>query len=273
MMHRPRKRFGQNFLHDSQVITEIISMINAQCTDHIVEIGPGKGALTEFLIGQCQQLDIIELDRDLVAVLNTRFTHVKDLQIHCADVLNVKLDKLLAGAEDKLRIVGNLPYNISTPLLFHLLGYSQIIDDMHFMLQKEVVNRICAKPGSKTYGRLSVMIQYHCRVHKIIDVEAESFTPKPKVASAVLRLIPHQHSDIRVKNLANFKDLVGRAFSQRRKTIRNSLRPLLSEDEMRSVNVNPNARAETLTISEFAQLSNLCERRAKYEETVPVNIR
>ncbi len=270
MMHRPRKRFGQNFLHDNQVIDEIISMINAQHTDHIVEIGPGKGALTEFLIGQCRQLDIIELDRDLVAVLNAKFKHANDLQIHCADALKIKFDDLLAGAEDKLRIVGNLPYNISTPLLFHLLDYSPIIDDMHFMLQKEVVNRICAQPGSKTYGRLSVMIQYHCSARKIIDVEAESFTPKPKVSSAVLRLVPHQQSNIRVKNLATFQNLVGRAFSQRRKTLRNSLRPLLSEDEIRLVKVNPNARAETLTVLEFAQLSDLYDSRTDRENTEPV---
>lgn len=259
--HRPRKRFGQNFLHDRQVIDQIISIIDIKSADHIVEIGPGKGALTEFLLSQCARLDVIELDRDLVALLEHKFADAGTLQIHCADALNINFAEL-SDFENKARIVGNLPYNISTPLMFHLLRYRDKIDDMHFMLQKEVVNRICAAPGSKTYGRLSVMVQYHCQPQKILDVGAECFTPRPKVDSAVVRLTPHIDTDHPVRNSEIFESLVLQAFSQRRKTIRNSLRRLLSEQEIGSISIDPNCRAENLTILQFVHLANLYETKA-----------
>ena len=257
MTHRARKRFGQNFLHNHGVINDIISMINAQCNDHIVEIGPGKGALTRELVGQCRKLDIIELDRDLVKLLDAQFGHLNGMTIHSADALNVNYSALVRPGE-KLRIIGNLPYNVSTPLLFHLMEHASNIHDMHFMLQNEVVNRLCALPGSKIYGKLSIMMQYHCQAEKLFEVGAENFSPQPKVSSAIVRLAPHDHPHAQVENFTIFRELVTQAFSQRRKTLRNSIRSFLSEDELRSLEIDPEARAETLTVQEFAQLSNLC---------------
>ncbi len=257
MTHRARKRFGQNFLHDQRVINDIISMINAQSSDHIVEIGPGKGALTRELVGQCRKIDIIELDRDLVKLLGTQFGHLDGMKIHSGDALDFNYTELIKPGE-KLRIVGNLPYNVSTALLFHLMKHASSIHDMHFMLQSEVVNRLCALPGSKRYGKLSIMTQYHCRTEKLFEVGAESFSPQPKVSSAIVRLSPHHHPQVLIENFEIFQELVTQAFSQRRKTLRNSIRSFLSEDELRSLKIDPGARAETLTIREFAQLSNQC---------------
>jgi len=257
MTHRARKRFGQNFLHDYGVINDIISMINAQCSDHIVEIGPGKGALTRELVRQCRIMDIIELDRDLVTLLDAQFGHLTGMTIHSGDALNINYSELAQSGE-KLRIVGNLPYNVSTPLLFHLMEHASNIHDMHFMLQNEVVNRLCALPGSKIYGKLSIMMQYYCRAEKLFEVGAENFSPQPKVSSAIVRLAPYNHPHAQVDNFTIFKKLITQAFSQRRKTLRNSIRLFLSEDELRSLDVDPEARPETLTVREFAQLSNLC---------------
>lgn len=257
MTHRARKRFGQNFLHDHRVINDIVSIINARPNDHIVEIGPGKGALTRELAGQCQKMDLIELDRDLVKLLDAQFGHLEGITIHSADALSINYTAL-AQPDGKLRIIGNLPYNVSSPLLFHLVKHASSIHDMHFMLQNEVVNRLCALPGGKIYGKLSIMMQYHCRAEKLFEVGAENFSPQPKVSSAIVRLVPHQHPQARVENFTIFQELVAQAFSQRRKTLRNAIRCFLSEDELRSLDIDPGTRPETLTVREFAQLSNLC---------------
>ena len=258
MAHKARKRFGQNFLHDQNIIYSILSTIHAQSEEHFVEIGPGMGALTEPLLQENVILDVVELDRDLVKFLTDKFKHNSKLSIHSADALNFDFSALAKQGE-KLRIIGNLPYNISTPLLFHLLKNANCIEDMHFMLQKEVVNRICAEPGSKRYGRLSVMIQYYCDTELAFEVPAESFDPIPKVMSAIVKLIPHEKPPVEIKDITTLNKIVTTAFSQRRKTIRNSLKTLISEEQMITLNIDPTLRAESITLSEFAQLSYLID--------------
>lgn len=253
--HVARKRFGQNFLHDYSVITNILANLNAKVGEHWVEIGPGQGALTTPLLAKGVNLDVVELDRDLVELLKHKFEDTPSITIHSGDALKFDFAKL-AQTGDKLRVIGNLPYNISTPLLFHLLENSSVIEDMHFMLQKEVVDRICAVPGNKQYGRLSIMMQYYCEAETLFDVMPESFTPIPKVVSAIIKLTPHRKPPIEVNNKALFDKVVAQAFSQRRKTIRNSLKTLLDEDDMLEVGINPNVRAETLSIADFAKLAN-----------------
>jgi 16S rRNA (adenine1518-N6/adenine1519-N6)-dimethyltransferase len=255
MQHRARKRFGQNFLEDFSVITRIINAIDIRETDHLVEIGPGKGALTESLVQQSRHLDVIEIDRDLAAYLRSRYAATENLTIHCTDALKTDFQSLTVGSE-KLRIIGNLPYNISTPLLFHLLDQQANIRDMHFMLQKEVVDRICANPGSKTFGKLSVMIQFHCKTEALFNVPPHSFIPEPKVTSAVVRLTPRESPQYWVKNPDDFRSLVNQAFSKRRKTLRNALKGFLSAEEIESTGIDPTARAETLEIEDYTRLSD-----------------
>jgi len=256
MSHSPRKRFGQNFLHDHNIIQNILSSIQASANEHWVEIGPGQGALTEPLLKKDIQLDVVELDRDLVVLLKRKFENNTSLRIYSADALNFDFSSL-AEDNEKLRILGNLPYNISTPLMFHLLSYASLIKDMHFMLHKEVVDRICADPGSKKYGKLSVMMQYYCDTELLFDVPPESFDPVPQVMSAIVRLVPHPKAPVQVNNLATFNRLVTQSFSQRRKTLRNSLKKLISEDEFKTLNIDSSKRAEMLSLSDFARLSNL----------------
>ena len=255
MAHQPRKRFGQNFLIDYNIIDQIIGSIAVQADQHWVEIGPGQGALTEPLLSNGIRLDVVELDRDLVKRLKTKFQHYKNLQIHSGDALNFDFAGLADNGE-LLHIIGNLPYNISSPLLFHLLESTKCIEDMHFMLQKEVVDRICATPGSKKYGRLSVMIQFHCATEKLFDVPAESFDPPPKIVSAIVRLTPHKKPPVDIACPADFNNIVTQAFSQRRKTIRNSLKKSLTETEIADLAIDPTTRAETLSLNEFARLAN-----------------
>lgn len=256
MTHTPRKRFGQNFLHDHNIIYNIISTIQAKPGEHWVEIGPGQGALTEPLLKLGLRLEVVELDRDLVALLKNKFRQNNYLQIHSADAL--KFDFLtLAENKKKLRIIGNLPYNISTPLMFHLLDNASCIEDMHFMLQKEVVDRICAAPGSKKYGRLSVMMQYYCATEFIFEVPPESFNPAPKVMSAIIKLVPHKQPPVQVNDMKMLNIVITQAFSQRRKTLRNSLKKLIEEDAIIALNIDPTLRAEALTLDDFAKLSNL----------------
>lgn len=250
-----RKRFGQNFLHDQAVIAQIIANLQIKKGEHWVEIGPGQGALTELLLEKATLLDVVELDRDLVALLKLKFKAKPHFTVHSADALKFDFSQI-AKQNDKLRIVGNLPYNISTPLLFHLLNFSDGIADMHFMLQKEVVDRICAVPGSKKYGRLSVMMQYHCAAHGLFDVSPESFHPVPQVNSAVIRLVPHITPPVLINDMIIFNKLVSQAFSQRRKTLRNSLRTLINDEAIIALDIDPNARAETLSLEDFAKLSN-----------------
>ena len=256
MTHTPRKRFGQNFLHDHNVINNIISTIQAKPGEHWVEIGPGKGALTEPLLKKGLRLEVVELDRDLVVLLTNMFRQYSQLQIHSTDALKFDFSALVEDNE-KLRIIGNLPYNISTPLMFHLLDSAYCIDDMHFMLQKEVVDRICAAPGSKKYGRLSVMMQYYCDTELLFVVPPESFEPAPKVMSAIVRLVPHQQPPVQVNDMDMLNRVVTQAFSQRRKTLRNSLKKLIDENAIIALNIDPALRAEALSLNDFAKLSNL----------------
>lgn len=254
MSHKPRKRFGQNFLQDERVAYAIVSAIAPRLDEHLVEIGPGQGALTRLLLDQCGQLDVVELDRDLVEWLEQKFADTKVLRIHSGDAL--KFDFSSLGGPGTLRVIGNLPYNISTPLLFHLFEQSGCIQDMHFMLQKEVVNRLCAQPGEKDYGRLGVMTGYYCSAESLMDVPAESFYPQPKVLSSVVRLVPHAQKPVSVPP-AILNRVVMAAFSQRRKTLRNALSGLLSAEEIESQGIAPGERAERLELEDFARLGGV----------------
>ena len=253
--HKARKRFGQNFLHDHHVIENIVANLQIESDDHIVEIGPGKGALTGSILIPGVPLDIIEIDRDLVALLKQKFEAHENLRIISADALQFDFSSLQKNNE-KLRVIGNLPYNISTPLLFHLFENFSCIKDMHFMLQKELVDRICADPGTKKYGRLSVMSQFYCSVEPLFEVAPESFTPSPKVISAIVKLTPHSQPPVQVESLAHFNKVVRTAFSQRRKTLRNSLKSLISEEKIRALSIDPGVRAESISLNDFAKLSN-----------------
>jgi len=253
--HRARKRFGQNFLHDQGVIQRIVNSVNPRPGDNIVEIGPGLGALTELLFEASDNINVVELDRDLVQRLQQRFGQQANFHIHSSDAL--KFDFSALASEKKLRIVGNLPYNISTPLLFHLMEQIDSIQDIHCMLQKEVVDRICAGPGENNYGRLSIMLQYHCQPQHLFNVDASAFQPPPKVDSAILRLTPHAEAPVTVKDKQLFALVVAQAFSQRRKTLRNCLKTLLNAEQIEAAGIDPTARPETLSLAEFARLSDL----------------
>ncbi len=254
MKHTARKRFGQNFLHDQHVINRIISRFHPQKGEFIVEIGPGLGALTWPLLDQIDELHAIELDRDLVARFEADPRSSGRLFLHQQDALTFDFSTL-ATPPDKLRIIGNLPYNISTPLLFHLLEFAPNIQDMMFMLQKEVVQRITAGPGGKNYGRLSVMLQAKCTIEKILDVSPGAFTPAPKVDSAVVQLTPHTSPVIDIPDSENFAMIVKASFTQRRKTLRNNLKGILNESEIIAAGVDPSVRAETLSLENFAALA------------------
>ncbi|HFE39472.1 MAG TPA: 16S rRNA (adenine(1518)-N(6)/adenine(1519)-N(6))-dimethyltransferase RsmA [Gammaproteobacteria bacterium] len=255
MKHKARKRFGQNFLHDQGIIQQIIHAIQPGKSDNIVEIGPGKGALTAPLLHAATKLNVIELDRDLIPILKQNLGYSECLNIHNVDALKYDFSQL-EKEKNHLRVVGNLPYNISTPLLFHLINYASVIKDMHFMLQKEVVDRITAKPNHKNYGRLSVMLQYHCFAEKLFVVKPGAFSPAPKIDSAIIRLIPYSDKPVKANNLNVFSAVVSQSFSQRRKTLRNNLKSMLNEDEIAELAINPAARAETLSIGEFVKLAN-----------------
>lgn len=263
--HRARKRFGQHFLTDENVVAQIVAAINPQPDDHLVEIGPGLGVLTETLLPYVPEMDAVELDRDIIPKLAARCGPLGRLNIHTSDALKFDFASLMKDGHE-LRIVGNLPYNISTPLMFHLLESRAVIQDMHFMLQKEVVDRLAATPGTKNYGRLSVMMQYHCRVESLFDVPPEAFSPPPKVNSAVVRLTPHGESPVAVDDVNMLSELVTQAFSQRRKTLRNTLKPLLSAEQMETLGIDPKRRAETLSLTEFAVLANAVTTDSKNRE-------
>jgi 16S rRNA (adenine1518-N6/adenine1519-N6)-dimethyltransferase len=252
--HTARKRFGQHFLHDRSIIERIVTTLDPKAGERVIEIGPGQGALTRELLARVAHLDAVELDRDLVASLCTRIPPDR-LTLHQADALKFDFCRL-AEPGHKLRLVGNLPYNISTPLLFHVLEQSNCIRDMLFMLQKEVVDRLSAAPGRKDYGRLSVMIQYRCTVEKLFNVPPGAFKPVPRVDSAVVRLTPHAAPPVAVNDPERFATVVRAAFASRRKTLRNNLKGLLSPEQMLSLGIDPIRRAETLTLAEFAVLSN-----------------
>ncbi len=252
MQHRPRKRFGQNFLTDSSVIQSIIHAINPQPTEKVVEIGPGLGALTHPLLKQLNALTVIEIDHDLVG-------HLKELKLPSTQTLNiVEADALTidyAALGNPIRLVGNLPYNISTPLMMHLLNFKHAIIDMHFMLQKEVVERIAAVPGGKSYGRLSIIIQYHCDVECLFIVPPESFFPAPKVDSAIIRLTPHRRAPYAKVCTKTLQDVVAVAFGMRRKTLANNLKPLLNAQEISALDIDPVKRPEQITIHEYIRIA------------------
>ncbi len=253
--HQARKRFGQHFLHDRGVIQRIVDLVDPQLEDHVIEIGPGLGAITRPLLERCRRLEVIELDRDVIPHLERRCEGVGELVIHRQDALTVDFAALRCDTRP-LRLVGNLPYNISAPLLFHVLASAEHLRDMHFMLQKEVVERMAAGPGEPDYGRLSVMLQYRCRVIPLFEIGPGAFDPPPKVDSAVVRLVPHAQPPVEVLDAARFEELVRRAFAQRRKTLRNNLRGLLDAQAIDATGVDPGRRPETLSLEEFARLAN-----------------
>lgn len=252
--HRARKRFGQNFLTDPTVLYDIIRLINPQSDDTMVEIGPGLGAMTHLLLQSLMQLHVVELDRDLVAHLKKTFSPEK-LIIHQGDALQFDFASIPVHDGGKLRVVGNLPYNISTPLLFHLAQFAPMVKDQHFMLQKEVVERMIAEPGSKAYGRLSVMLQWRYHMDLMLDVPPTAFEPVPKVDSAIVRMIPIENP--LACDTASLEQVVTKAFSQRRKVMRNCMAGLLTENELVDVGINPKARPETLQLSEFVALAKI----------------
>jgi len=251
--HRARKRFGQNFLHDPAVIQRIVDIINPQQQDNVIEIGPGKGALTKLILERVDKLNVIEIDRDLVQTLTMSLGNDERLTIHEADALKLDLSQF---GQTNLRIVGNLPYNISTPLLFHLLTYKDYIKDMLFMLQKEVVNRICAEPGNKQYGRLTVMLQCYCDVESLFTIKPGAFTPSPKVDSGIVKLTPLSKPRYKLSDYESLKVIVRESFSQRRKTIRNALKKHITEAEIIELGIAPEIRAENLEITDFVKLAN-----------------
>ncbi len=256
MKHQPRKRFGQNFLVDAGVIAAIVAAIRPARDDVIVEIGPGLGALTRPLLAAVGHLHAIEIDRDLAAALKREFA--PHLTVHAADVLAFDFATLGNG----LRVVGNLPYNISTPLLFHLAGFCAQIRDIHVMLQQEIVARMVAAPSDSNYGRLSVMLQYRFELEKLIEVPAAAFDPAPKVESSVVRLAPLRPLPHAAHDEAWFARIVKAAFSQRRKTLRNSLSAFVSEPELRAVAIAPTARAQELSVAQFVAIADYVSRRA-----------
>ena len=252
--HRPRKRFGQNFLHDPGVIDRIIDAIHPRPGEHLVEIGPGQGALTGGLLDSGCRLDAIELDRDLAPRLGETFGTNPLFKLMEADALSVDFASLIDG-DEQLRGVGNLPYNICTPLIFHLLGTAGHIQDMHFMLQREVVNRLAAEPGGKAWGKLGVMAQYHCHIEALFEVAPGAFNPPPKVTSAVVRLIPRRQAADPIRE-QRLRRVVSAAFSQRRKTLRNTLRDLIDVQQLEGLGISPGARAETLDLGQFLAISD-----------------
>ncbi len=266
--HRARKRFGQNFLRDESVIRRIVAAIHPLAKDHVVEIGPGRGALTAALLEKLDSLQVIELDRDLIPILQQKFSSHTGLQIHQGDALKFDFSSLHTPPQP-LRIIGNLPYNISTPLLFHLLQFHELISDMHFMLQKELVQRLAADPGNKHYGRLSVMAQYYCAIESLFEVAPSAFSPAPKVNSAIVRLTPKPASTA-VTNIATLDRLLRAVFGQRRKTLRNSLKNLLTTEQCEilceTLPVDLGQRPEQLTLDAFVSISNFIDQETHPQE-------
>jgi 16S rRNA (adenine1518-N6/adenine1519-N6)-dimethyltransferase len=253
MQHVARKRFGQHFLVDQHYIRRIIEAIGPQRQDRIVEIGPGLGALTTPLLEKIDHLDVVEIDRDIVAQLNATYPKAR-LTVHAADALQFDFDSI----GETLRVVGNLPYNISSPLLFHLAQYADRIVDMTFMLQKEVVDRMVAAPSTSDYGRLSVMLQSRFAMKRLFVVPPGAFRPPPKVESAIVRMIPLSPGALRPKNKKIFAEVVMAAFSQRRKTLRNTLKRWLEEADFTALGINPQLRAENLGVADFIHVSDYC---------------
>lgn len=263
--HAPRKRFGQNFLHNTNIIRQIVDSVRLSRTDNLLEIGSGLGALTEPLLAEVDGMTVIELDRDLANGLKINiganshpdFTIINDNAMHID--YRTLAEQVGRGA---FRVVGNLPYNISTPILFRLLEFSDVITDMHFMLQKEVVDRITAEPNTKAYGRLSVIMQYHCTTDYLLTVPNGAFNPPPKVTSAVFRLTPFKVKPLQAQDEKLFADVVRETFNHRRKTLRAifksvNMLPILDDDDFAKASINPQARPETLSVADFVRLSDV----------------
>ena len=259
--HRTKKHFGQHFLHDPSTIGKIIHAIAVQNNDLLVEIGPGLGAITQPLLATGAMLHCVEIDRDAIAVLQQKYSAQDNLAIHSADALQFDFGAL--AGERKLRLVGNLPYNISTPLLFHILRFENHIQDAHFMLQREVVERICASPGESAYGRLTVMLAAHFKAENLFPIKPGAFRPPPKVDSAFLRLTPLSSPPFEIRNQELFADVVRRAFSHRRKTLRNALRELADTETLVACGLDPGLRPERIAPAGFAALSNHLHERAR----------
>ncbi|MDN3653616.1 16S rRNA (adenine(1518)-N(6)/adenine(1519)-N(6))-dimethyltransferase RsmA [Thalassotalea ponticola] len=252
--HQAKKRFGQNFLHDDAVISRIVDAIDPAEGENLIEIGPGLGALTEPVIERAGDISVVELDRDLAHRLRHHPFLAKHLTIYEIDAL--KFDFGTLAESQPLRVFGNLPYNISTPLIFHLLSFGDKIKDMHFMLQKEVVNRMAAGPDSKAYGRLSIMCQYYCQVMPVMEIGPEAFQPPPKVDSAIVRLIPREHIEYPAKDIKWLGRVCTEAFNQRRKTIRNSLKKLISAEQLEQLGISASLRPENISLPDYVKIAN-----------------
>lgn len=262
----PRKSLGQNFLQDDNIINKIVSSLNVNDNDIVVEIGPGRGALTELILPLASKLHLVEFDYDLVRFWEERSENSKTLTVHGVDVLKFDFDTIIKVSDRPLKIIGNLPYNISSPVLFLLMKYADHIHSQIVMLQKEVVERMASEPGSRQYGRLSVMLQQRYNIEYLFTVPPGAFFPPPKVDSAIARLTPLTDIPHPVEKQEDFAMIVKQAFSQRRKTLRNTLKTRLSSEQIESVGINPTARAETLSIKDFAALTNLYTQSDKPTE-------
>lgn len=256
MEHRPRRRFGQNFLHDPHFVRRCLAAIAPQPDDHMVEIGPGLGALTAPLLEVVHHLHVVEIDRDLAAGLRRRFPPAR-LTVHEGDALRFDF----ASLGTNLRVVGNLPYNISTPILFHLAGFADCLRDMHVMLQKEVVERMAAPPSTPAYGRLSVMLQYRFAIEPLFDVPGGAFRPAPRVTSSFVRLVPLRPLPHPARDEQIFATMVASAFSTRRKTLRNALRSFLDAADFAALDISPSLRAENLSVADFVRLADYLAAR------------
>ncbi len=262
--HQAKKRFGQNFLHNDAIISKIVDAINPEPDENLVEIGPGLGALTEPVVDRAGKLSVIELDRDLAHRLRHHPFLAPHLTIYETDALKFDFAQLTSAGKP-LRIFGNLPYNISTPLIFHLLSFHNVIADMHFMLQKEVVERMAATPNSKAYGRLSIMTQYQCQVIPVMEIGPEAFKPAPKVDSAIVRLIPHQQIAEPAQSVAMLNTVCLTAFNQRRKAIRNSLKKLISIEQLQALDIDAGIRPENLTPTEYIRIANFLSTQTEHK--------
>lgn len=255
MKHIAKKRFGQNFLTDQAIISSLVDAISPKTNDLMVEIGPGLGALTQPLMQQLEMLHVVEVDRDIITWMEKTYVQ-KKITIHNSDALKFDFSSLGSA----IRVVGNLPYNISTPILFHLLDNVASIIDMHFMLQKEVVERMVAEPSTAAYGRLSVMLQYRLQMEYLFTVPPEAFDPAPKVESAFVRCVPHASLPYPADDEVLFAQVVTAAFGQRRKTLRNTLKGLLDDDGFKDLNIDSQHRAENLSVADFVKISNYLSR-------------
>ncbi len=260
--HRARKRFGQNFLSDPNIIRKIVDAIRPQPGELLVEIGPGLGAITAPLIERLGHLQVVEIDRDLIARLHERYTP-EQITVHEGDALKFDFSSLTTDSEPSLRIVGNLPYNISTPILFHLAEFADQVKDMTFMLQKEVVMRMVAAPGTEEYGRLSVMLQYRFRMARMFDVPPGAFRPAPKVMSSIVRMAPLPRDQLQAKDAALLAQIVTAAFGQRRKTLKNTLRDFMDDSDFDALDIDPGLRGERLSLEQFVAIANHCSARTE----------